>query len=1069
MKRNKLLISSLIICSSVMLAGCNNSKVPEVKKGEDTIVKNLTSTPDKYDAETSIFASLGKLDDYKTYKKESNGKTTTNKDGNNYIQETSCSFIKNDNEYYTDSTSKSNYIDIEHESFYKNNKVAYRDKSNQEILNTTYDNYQEIYGVTPIKLLSGQIFNQETIINAKLISKNNNEYTYFITLDKTLSNALLVYQMKKFGNLDAYPVFTNDTEFTLTMKNDFTPISYSYIAKYNISNATLGDLECVEELNASFSKFNEQVTIPDTELFNKAINETPTIIDPGEIDDSDDENQPLIDALLDLDLQNGIALTGNANINNFILPIKLNLKIDLKKLLQEGTNDIANNIDATFYVISSLGNINVIYHENKLYVNLLDNKVVFSLPEANEDNSTSIKEILSYFNLNKISEDKYNLSLSDKGIDLIYNKLNEIGLINEEDKSTLSMNATITLLNNKINRIELKSTIKNINISFDTYVIEEKYVLPSLDGYISKINIFKEFTLNSDNNTLANAISGNFYFTYNTEITNIKEAFKLEINLTISDSIKTLLNLASSLSSDIPEWLNPISKADSINLLLENGHLYLIALNGDSANFVKEIELNNSLPNINNLNIKELIQLLLKIFKINFVDDYISLSLSDEIINQVRSYWIQLPKLIIDKLGATIGALLPSMLDLYKPLENIYVKINLKNNDFTFDLKLFDITSTNVYNSKLKYETFSLINLTVSNLTNDTYEYSWDLNNYLPYEEQAKLIREEIINLKNNYSLKEEYLNELKNFKTKYDNLDTKVKSLVYNGEIKTIFSTKPIVDSLISDYNTQKKNVDNFANNAKISIYSLSLLNKTFNKFNEAQMNYLNETYNKEKEIYLARRIENEKTNANEIKTLIDNLPSLNLENATYDELFNQLIQFDTINKQINKCYIGSLTNIDYDNYQTLFNNTLNKYVEIGSITMNSYLDQLQQFNTSYDLSVKEMNKLYQNIETFYNNYNNNFMSNSSTIKPILEEKYSTFTNNMFVINYYLISNPHFYRLAAVKIAEKEIDDIINKTYTKEQLKTKINDLDILISHTDKDSISNYNAYKYICSLLEK
>ena len=135
----------------------------------------------------------------------------------------------------------------------------------------------------------------------------------------------------------------------------------------------------------------------------------------------------------------------------------------------------------------------------------------------------------------------------------------------------------------------------------------------------------------------------------------------------------------------------------------------------------------------------------------------------------------------------------------------------------------------------------------------------------------------------------------------------------------------------------------------------------------------------------------------------------------------------------------------------------------------MNSYLEQLQQFNTTYNLSVKEMNELYQNIETFYNNYNKNIMSNSSTLKPILEEKYSTFTNNMFVINYYLISNPHFYRLAAVKIAEKEIDDIINKTYTKEQLKNKINDLDKLISHTDKDSISNYNAYKYICSLLDK
>ena len=208
--------------------------------------------------------------------------------------------------------------------------------------------------------------------------------------------------MKKFGNLVTYPVFTNDTEFTLTMKNDFTPISYSYIAKYNISNATLGELECVEELNASFSKFNEHVTIPDTELFNKAINETPTIIDPGEIDNPVDENQPLIDALLNLDLQNGIALTGNVNVNNFILPIKFNLRINLKKLLLEGTNDIANNIDATFYIISSLGDINFTYHETKLYINFLNNKIVFTLPEVNETNSTSIKEILSYFNLNKI-------------------------------------------------------------------------------------------------------------------------------------------------------------------------------------------------------------------------------------------------------------------------------------------------------------------------------------------------------------------------------------------------------------------------------------------------------------------------------------------------------------------------------------------------------------------------------------------------------------------------------------------------------------------------------------------
>ena len=49
--------------------------------------------------------------------------------------------------------------------------------------------------------------------------------------------------------------------------------------------------------------------------------------------------------------------------------------------------------------------------------------------------------------------------------------------------------------------------------------------------------------INDTNTTLKDAINGNFYFTYNTEITNIKEAFKLEINLTISNSLKSILNL----------------------------------------------------------------------------------------------------------------------------------------------------------------------------------------------------------------------------------------------------------------------------------------------------------------------------------------------------------------------------------------------------------------------------------------------------------------------------------------------------------------------------------------------
>ena len=49
---------------------------PTVVDGKDTLVTGLTKTPDNYDDKTAVFAALGKLNSYDTYKSQSSGTST---------------------------------------------------------------------------------------------------------------------------------------------------------------------------------------------------------------------------------------------------------------------------------------------------------------------------------------------------------------------------------------------------------------------------------------------------------------------------------------------------------------------------------------------------------------------------------------------------------------------------------------------------------------------------------------------------------------------------------------------------------------------------------------------------------------------------------------------------------------------------------------------------------------------------------------------------------------------------------------------------------------------------------
>ena len=139
--------TALLFPTLLNLVSCNDNNkvsVPDVISGKDTLITEIKDAPNRVDAKTAIFASLGKLSQASTYKKNSISKIESNKGVINYTQNATCEMIKNNDEFYVDSISKSAFVNMEHEAFYKNNKVAYRNEKG-EIKNTTYTNYLDVY------------------------------------------------------------------------------------------------------------------------------------------------------------------------------------------------------------------------------------------------------------------------------------------------------------------------------------------------------------------------------------------------------------------------------------------------------------------------------------------------------------------------------------------------------------------------------------------------------------------------------------------------------------------------------------------------------------------------------------------------------------------------------------------------------------------------------------------------------------------------------------------------------------------------------------------------------------
>ncbi len=1069
-KKNLFFMSTALLFPTLLnLVSCNdNSKIsiPDAISGKDTLIAEIKDTPNRVDAKTAIFAAIGKLNQATTYKKNSTSKVESNKGVINYTQNATCEMIKNNDEYYVDSISKSAFVNMEHEAFYKNDKVAYRNEKG-EIKNTTYTNYLNVYGVTPEKLLSGQVFNQDTILYAKLDNYTNDEFTYTIVLDKNKANELLKYQIKEFGSLNSYPSFVDNTEFTLKIKGDYTPISYSYSTIYNISIPVLGDLTCTETTSAVFTEFNKIVSIVDSSLFNKAINETPSTINPSVNDESNKNFEAIFKALLNYNLKQGIAIAGDVTIkDNVSIPLRINGKVNMDKVLSK---DLANAFDLTLKLAN---NLTITYHENNLYVNCLNNKYAFAL-NTFEGQMPSIKDIdindFITINKDKDVEGLYEIKLTDNINSLIFEALNGTGIITIDNKEDLDISFLLYIYNNQINSLKTNFSVNNQNyLSTDFIIGNDIYVLEDLSSY--KNEILKSFNVNIALSSLEEILDGTVTLAYNTLNANPLEALTLQMDIRLTSNIKGLLSMASAFSSDIPEWLNPLADADEISLFLRNGKLYALSTKDDNKTFFNELKDLNNLASTQaldlDISISDILPSLPNLFDVSFIQGNLSINLNESLLPLINSdfLWGGINEKLLDAMGLQ-GTLVGAILGLYKPLSDIRIDIPLLNDDsslFTFTVKVYNLDANDVFNEALTYDVTNFLTIEATRNDATDYTFSYDLNKLAENEAAAKETREKITNLKNSFALTDEYLAEVNSLKAEYEGLSDEVKLLVYNANVKSFFTSTFVGDSLIKQYNTEIKEVDKFATDCVNESKKLIALNNTYNKFTSSQLNYLTCKYSEQLNTYIQRRLVDEASKVKEITDAINNLEIKDLSTLDNESLYNYLLELEKINKDINSVVKGTINSNSMDKFNNILTDTINEYVTTYEQLAKNIVIETKNLQYSYK-SVKELNEYYSKYEGFYDTYCDSL--NSSSIASYLTE-YSSFTTNMYKVSYFLNYTSKGFKTAAVFTCENEIDDILNNNYDEETLTSKLNDLKVLFNQVNVDNIKNYND---IVPLLEK
>ncbi len=1081
MKKNKivaLLLVLAIACCAFSAVACNDEKVtvPAAVAGKDTEVSSLKNAPDSYDAETVIYAVVGKIKSYSTFTTKSTGTSVAKKGFITYTQNTECTKVKNGDEYYTDSVSNSTLVNTRHEVMVKNGKAAYRNNSGT-IDTATYDDYQAIYGVTPDKTISGHVFNHDSIRYATLEKTENDTYTYKIVLDKDAAHALIVKQMKMVGGLDGYPVFAKDTEATLVIKKDFTPVSYSYRSAYNISIAVLGEVGCTEENTVYFENFDKEVTLPDSAAFNGAINEQPSKVDPGKTETKDENLETVVSALLQSDLENGIVLSGTISAGEFSLPVKVEGKADINGLMQ-GTADLYTAFQATASIISPVGTAEVTYYDGKFYLNLPGGKYVFSTNVPAEDR-TGITDIdtTKFFKITKSEDnaDTYVVTLADVYNDVIATALKSAGLIEEDGEFSLSLSAYIR--GGRAGVVGADFRMGEIALNADLALSDKKYNLPAdLDQYASEISFSKnvEVYLGGSFASEEPGAIVKIGASYDTTQPNPVKAFKAEINVEIASNIKSLLGMASAFSSDLPEWFGAFSEADDVNIVVEDGCAYFVITKEEKITYFQKLggldttaTLDESGASIDIDTIKMLLpiikQLLPQIIAGNYEEGVLTVGVSPAMVNLLNElFWNDLQDTLIDVIGRTGGVMLPIMLGINNPLAAIEVEIPLTEYAEikpTLSVYTYDLAANEVYDENKEYDVVRLLALSLCD--GEEYTYGWDMKTLATDYDNSASVRELMTAIIENYALTAEYLTDVQKTADAYNALSEAEKAMVFNAFYvkRSLFGGATatfLPEKLKADYEKDKKDVDDFA--AIVESGAIATLNYKYGKFTAVQLDYLASSHKSELAAYIAKRAESEADTKNSIIAAIAEISEFDEEGATLDQMYDRVLELEKVYALIVKCLPETLEGVDLTEFNAQLDLAVSAYAAKLEETANAYVEEMKDMAYNCTLTPEQLIEKHEIYEAFADKYCTNMLSKS--VGTLITAKSPKIEDACYMVTLYNGYNRKGMVAAAAQVAEKAIDDLIGGEYDEETIQAKIELIETVLGYTDEANVSNYEKF---------
>lgn len=259
-----LILVFLIILTS---CSCNKNKKTiiineqeedeEIKIVEVDLEKSIEDVND-LDIPYYIMEKMVKTD----YKKITKGSTLA-KLIIKYNQSIDGIIIKEGNRGYVKNISNSTLVNVYHEAYFIDNNVSYKTKEKNDLTTIALNDYVNSYGINPfINQIEGFIINNKSLIDCKKIKEENNQYIYNLKIDGNIGGDYNKIQMKAYGNLNDYPVFSS-VEMEITINRDYSISTILYESQYKVSYPVLGTANCTQTYIVTYSELNSA----DKEIF----------------------------------------------------------------------------------------------------------------------------------------------------------------------------------------------------------------------------------------------------------------------------------------------------------------------------------------------------------------------------------------------------------------------------------------------------------------------------------------------------------------------------------------------------------------------------------------------------------------------------------------------------------------------------------------------------------------------------------------------------------------------------------------------------------------------------------